>query len=104
MLHSDAHNRRETVNYYHSHGITAFEPKCWKRHIDSGEDVPLDWAHILKGIYKVRCNLFHGQKSAHSEMDKQIVSAAFLTLVHFVKEADYLKLVLRTSKSFSFDW
>ena len=40
---------------------------------------------------KVRCNLFHGQKSAHSEMDRLIVSAAFLTLVHFVKEAGYLQ-------------
>ena len=32
--------------------------------------MPPDWAHILKAIYKVRSNLFHGQKAAHSEMDK----------------------------------
>ncbi len=83
-------DRAERVEYYLNRGITQFEPACWKRHKDSGEDVPLDWKHILKAIYKVRCNLFHGQKAVHSEMDRQIVSATFLTLFHFITEAGYL--------------
>jgi len=82
--------RDDLREFYVTNGVTAFEPRCWKRHVDDGEAVPLDWPHVLKAIYKVRCNLFHGQKSAHSEMDKEIVSAAFLTLAHFVREARYL--------------
>src|SRR6266404_510639 len=62
-------SRTDRIHHYFSNGAKEFEPRCWLRHIDSGESVPLDWAHVLKAIYKVRCNLFHGQKSAHSEMD-----------------------------------
>lgn len=88
-------SRVERVNYYFNEGATKFEPKCWKRHSDSGESIPLDWAHILKAIYKVRCNLFHGQKMAHSEMNRQIVSAAFLTLANFLHEGGYLRKQVR---------
>lgn len=91
LRYNDEDSRAQRITYYLSHNRPIkFEPQCWKRHFDSGESVPADWAHILNAIYKVRCNLFHGQKSAHSEMDKQIVSAAFFTLVHFVKQAGYL--------------
>lgn len=91
LLHfNDEDSRAERIAYYFDRGADAFEPKCWKHHVDSSEAVPLDWAHILKAIYKVRCNLFHGQKMAHSEMDRQIVLAAFLTLVNFVHEGGYL--------------
>jgi hypothetical protein len=55
-----------------------------------GEQCPIDWPHTITGIYKVRCNLFHGQKAAHSEMDRHIVAAAFRTLVFFMREAEYL--------------
>lgn len=84
-------SRADRIAYYLSRGAEAFEPKCWQRHVNSGEVLALDWAHILKAIYKVRCNLFHGQKSAHSEMDNQIVSAAFFTLVSFIDETGYLR-------------
>ena len=90
LFYAGFENRRQGIEAYLNEGITAFEPKCWKRHKDAGEDMPLDWPHILKPMYKVRCNLFHGQKSAHSEMDRLIVSSAFLTLIHFVKEGGYL--------------
>ncbi len=83
-------DRAAHVRYYVEHGADRFQPQCWMRHIESGEALPIDWLHVLKPIYKVRCNLFHGQKSAHSEMDQRIVSAAFLTLGHFLKEARYL--------------
>jgi hypothetical protein len=36
----------------------------------------------------VRCNLFRGEKAPHSEMDQRIVTAAFGTLIYFIREAD----------------
>ena len=91
LLFDSQWSRAERVAHYFRHGADAFEPKCWRRHSDSGESVPMDWAHILKAIYKVRCNLFHGQKMAHSEMNRRIVAAAFLTLANFIKEAGYIR-------------
>lgn len=85
------HNRTELILRYIDQGATEFEPKCWMRHRDSGEPLPLDWVHVLKAIYKIRCNLFHGHKAAHSEMDRRIVSTAFLTLFTFMSEAGYLE-------------
>jgi hypothetical protein len=79
-------SRSSVVDYYLSQGINLFEPRCWKRHKDAGESIPLDWPHTLAALYKVRCNLFHGQKSAHSEMDQQIVSLAFHTLAYFFSD------------------
>jgi hypothetical protein len=90
ILRFDNEDRAKRVNFYLTRGATEYDPKCWKRHADSGEATPLDWAHTLKAIYKVRCNLFHGRKSAHSEMDRRIVSAALYTLVHFIEEAGYI--------------
>ena len=84
-------SRREIIDNYLTGGAIKFEPRCRNNHLSIGENIPLDWAHILRAIYKVRCNLFHGQKSAHSEMDKQIVSAAFQTLTYFLERGRYLK-------------
>lgn len=68
-----ANDRTVVVKHYLDQGIENYEPECWKSHADAGEAVPLDWAHAVAAIYRVRCNLFHGEKSAHSEMDKAIV-------------------------------
>ena len=51
-------------------------------HRERSEEVSLNWAHSLKAIYRVRCNLFHGEKAAHSEMDQKIVSSAFRILLY----------------------
>ena len=66
-----------------------YEPQCWKRHRDAGEEVPLDWAHTLAVLYRVRCNLFHGEKARHSEMDQRIVYLAFRVLVGFFDRTVY---------------
>ncbi len=60
------------------------------RHVEEDGDVPLDWPHTLLSIYHVRCNLFHGEKAAHSEMDRCLVSSAFRILLHFLVEAGYI--------------
>ena len=85
-------DRRAHVRYYADNGADRYEPACWMRHIEAGEALPIDWPHVLRPIYKIRCNLFHGQKSAHSEMDQRIVRAAFLTLGHFLRDARYLEV------------
>lgn len=83
-------SRAETVRHYFEMGVSEFEPDCWKAHQEAGEAVPLDWAHTLQTLYRVRCNLFHGEKSAHSEMDRAIVRAAFDVLVLFFRGAEIL--------------
>jgi len=81
--------RTELVSEYLNAGI-AHEPACWERHQNEGIEVPLDWAHTLAVLYRVRCNLFHGEKSLHSEIDKTIVSRSFRLLVEFLAESRFL--------------
>ncbi len=83
--------RSSVIEHYLAAGATNFEPKCWKRHKDAGEPIPIDWPHTLAALYKVRCNLFHGQKSAYLEMDRQIVSLAFRTLAYFFAEVLHIR-------------
>lgn len=83
-------DRPTVVQHYFDCDLRVFEPQCWKSHHDAGEDVPLDWPHTLAAIYRVRCNLFHGEKSAHSEMDKNIIRAALQVLVGFFRLARIL--------------
>lgn len=91
--HARGRDRREIVNRYLGHpraDSLQFEPRCWKRHLDAGEEVPLDWPHTLAVLYRVRCNLFHGEKARHSEMDQRIVYLSFRVLVGFLDGAGYL--------------
>jgi len=90
ILQLESADRSLVVEHYFDQGADRFEPRCAKQDRNLGEEIPLDWAHMINGIYKVRCNLFHGLKAAHSEMDRRIVSAAFLALVHFLSETGYL--------------
>lgn len=83
-------NRQERGAYYLSQGANQYEPRCWQRHHQAGEAVPVDWAHIVNALYKVRCNLFHGLKAAHSEMDETVVHSAYLVLATFIAETGYL--------------
>jgi len=83
-------NRQAVVARYFQAGINKFEPQCWQRHIRENSAAPMDWPHTLAVIYRVRCNLFHGDKAIHSEMNHLIVSAAFQTLTAFMCEAQYL--------------
>jgi hypothetical protein len=58
ILRNESENRRERVNYYLSHGAREFEPKCWQRHQDAGEVIPVDWGHLINAVYKVRAIYF----------------------------------------------
>lgn len=80
-----AADRQAVVQHYFDCNLRSFEPQCWNAHKDAGEAVPLDWPHTLATIYRVRCNLFHGEKSAHSEMDREIVRTALVVLVMYFR-------------------
>ncbi|HQF63309.1 MAG TPA: hypothetical protein PLT26_12475 [Anaerolineaceae bacterium] len=90
ILRNEIENRRERVNYYLLNGADKFEPKCWQHHHNAGEATPVDWGHFINAVYKVRCNLFHGLKAAHSEMDQVIVHSSYLALVKFLDEVGYI--------------
>lgn len=92
ILQPAGNNRREIVTYYLNRRVSRFEPQCWEQHLNTNESPPAAWGHIINGIYKVRCNLFHGLKSTHSEMDQTIVHSAFLVLAHFLNETGYLNI------------
>ncbi len=84
--------RKETVRYYFRRGMDKFEPQCWKNHQDANEPIPIDWFHTLHALYRVRCNLFHGEKTPKSEIDQQIIFSAFHTLLYFLRLTNYLEL------------
>lgn len=83
-------SRRDRVRFYREHGVDDFEPLCW----DEGH-WPGDWPHVLWAAYRVRNNLFHGEKSVGSEADAEIVDAAFQTLFLFLTAGESPLIELR---------
>ncbi len=81
-------DRAEYIELYYQIPNIEFKPKCSRYHVEKGEIIPRDWPHTLHTIYQIRCNLFHGEKSPHSEMDKTIVKTAFNVLIGFFIRAD----------------
>lgn len=77
--------RKQVARYLSAAEYIRHEPSCYEMHRASNEVLPVDWPHTLLAMYQVRCNLFHGQKAAHSEMDRRIVGAAVQTLIPFVR-------------------
>jgi hypothetical protein len=82
----DRQSRVDMTREYLDAGARQFEPGCYLEH----DHVPVDWAHTLVALYRVRCNLFHGEKSRSSENDQRVVDAAFATLLAFIEEAELL--------------
>lgn len=83
-------DRQSKIAHYFQQGADNFAPLCYRRHMDSGEEVPLDWPHVLSAIYQVRCNLFHGDKAPHLETDRILVHSGFQTLVQFLAHWGYM--------------
>jgi hypothetical protein len=77
-------DRPDIIADYFGRGVK-FAPACFRRHSESGEEIPLDWPHVLSVIYQVRCNLFHGDKTPHSDIDRVLVHSAFQILVQFMR-------------------
>jgi hypothetical protein len=81
LLYKENQERSEALKYYFQNGIEEFEPHCW---IDHCGKPPLDWSHTFITLYRVRCNLFHGEKSRYWEMDNLIVKRSFELLSSFI--------------------
>jgi hypothetical protein len=79
-------SRPEMTRAYIDAGAREFAPSCYLEH----EQLPLDWGHTLTALYRVRCNLFHGEKARSSENDQRVVSAAYETLRAFLAESRLL--------------
>jgi hypothetical protein len=79
--------RDKLVDFYLNKGADKFQPACWKRHFENGEEIPKSLAHTLKAIYTIRCNLFHGEKGRHSEIDRAFVSNALGILLPLFRAA-----------------
>lgn len=58
----------------------AFSPACALEHIQSGENIPADWPHLISMIYQVRCNLFHGGKNYNRDSDRKFIELAYKIL------------------------
>jgi hypothetical protein len=76
-------DRREAVrDYLAIDPPIEHAPSCYQKHVADG--YPLDWAHTIDALYRVRCNLFHGEKALYNENDLRIVGAAAQVLVPFL--------------------
>lgn len=82
--------RSETVKHYLDGGAVGFQPQCWTEHQERNEACPCDWPHTIAAIYRMRCNLFHGEKTAICPIDQNIVQRAFRVLVQFMQRAELL--------------
>jgi len=84
-------NRAQTIEHYLRAGARQFSPDCWLRHHEAHEDIPLDFPHTAVALYRVRCNLFHGDKAPHSEVDRMLVSTGFRLLAEFLNSWNLLR-------------
>ena len=71
------------LDFFEQHRI-AYEPSCAQRH-GGASSIPTDWEHFLKATYRVRCNLFHGEKGLLDPHDQVIVASAFRVLAHVIE-------------------
>ena len=76
-------SRPDRILAYRDADARVFAPDCFFEHAE----VPLDWGHTLEALYRVRCNLFHGEKSRGSENDRDVVNAAYESLRAFLDES-----------------
>ena len=83
-------DRSNIVKKYLDAKLELYQPRCWVRHQQESPPVPADWPHTLEALYRVRCNLFHGEKGLESEMDALIVGSAFRVLLHFLYDSGFL--------------
>lgn len=85
LLNSLYSTRQEQVSHYLSVPGADHFPQCFEYHLRCNGSVPLDWPHTLQAVYRVRCNLFHGEKSPTAKMDARIVRQAFTVLSMFIE-------------------
>jgi hypothetical protein len=52
------------------------------------------WEQVLRTIYQVRCNLFHGQKSPENARDGELILKSHMILRAFLAETGCLEVRL----------
>ncbi len=57
-----------------------FAPACGRGHLQAGEKIPADWAHVFSMIAQVRRNLFHGGKNYKTSGERQFLEPAMAIL------------------------
>ena len=72
---------RERLSLFDRQGVL-YEPACARQHVPCS--IPLDWEHFIRATYRVRCNLFDGDKSLEHPTDQIIVASAFRALAGFL--------------------
>jgi len=74
---------RDVVTAYYQSCCPAANraPECHLNGRHESQPIEPDWAHTLAALYRVRCNLFHGQKSGAGHEDREILQAAVEVLV-----------------------
>jgi len=76
---SDTTDRADVVQIYaQQRPPVERAPGCLNRH---EHQVPADWPHTLAALYRVRNNLFHGQKATFRPRDEAIVKDAVEVLL-----------------------
>lgn len=60
--------RDQRIAHYLKAGLTRCEPTCCQEH---NGNIPIDWAHTFLTLYRVRCNLFHGEKTMNNDNDRR---------------------------------
>jgi len=55
-------------------------------------DTPPSWEHTLYALYRVRCNLFHGQKTPALERDRALALSAGAVLQTLIEDGRILEL------------
>lgn len=83
-------DRPNMIAHYFQNGADSFSPACFRRHSENGEETPLDWPHLLSAIYQVRCNLFHGDKAPHSEIDRVLMHSSLQVPVRLLADGGYM--------------
>ena len=69
--------REDVIRHYFEYGIQEYKPKDALNPKLIGYEIPLTWSNTLQTIYRVRCNLFHGDKCMDNDDDQKIVGTAF---------------------------
>jgi hypothetical protein len=77
----------DRARFFHEEGIW-HDPQCALRHLEGDEEIPLDWEHLVQAAYRVRCNLFHGDKSPSHADDVAIVRSVAEPLLGFMLSLD----------------
>jgi hypothetical protein len=63
-------------------GKDIFSPECWIDYRGRLDEIECNWKNSLQAIYRVRCNIFHSDKSPLLSRNQEIVSTSLQVLLN----------------------